>query len=104
MPCLSNSKCEPSPRLGNPQVSVRMIPKVEEKFKLKHYRDLLYAVFYSGDGNFHLQSKLRSKTLAEDPSMFSDSGFFAPYSTYQNYVKTALSFKPPKKVCKRDLH
>jgi hypothetical protein len=65
------------------------------------YRDLLFATFYSGDGNFHLQSKLRSKSLTSDPSVFGDAGFFSPFSVFQNYVRIAQSFKPVKKVSSR---
>ena len=52
-------------------------------------RDLLYAVFLSGDGNFHLQSMARCKDLKSDPSLFGDSGAWVPYGTYHSYKKAA---------------
>jgi hypothetical protein len=52
-------------------------------------RDLLFVVFLSGDGNFHLQSKLRCKDLKVDPALFGDSAFFTPILTTQNYIEAA---------------
>jgi hypothetical protein len=49
------------------------------------HRDLLFAVFLSGDGNFHMQLMSRSKPLFQDPSYFGDAGVFAEYSRYHNY-------------------
>ena len=54
------------------------------------YRDLLYAVFLSGDGNFHAQLKTHCKSLQSDPSLFGDAGVFAPQETYENYTRAVL--------------
>ena len=63
-------------------------------------RDLLFAVFLSGDGNFHLQLLLRAKGLAEDPSLFSDAGVWVPCETYENYVRAAQEGRSPREVVK----
>jgi hypothetical protein len=47
--------------------------------------DLLFAVFLSGDGNFHLQLMGRTKSLQDDPSVFGDAGVFSHFKTYHNY-------------------
>lgn len=52
-------------------------------------RDLLYAKFLMGDGNFHLQLRLLSKGLDRDPSFFGDSGFWANETLAREYRKHA---------------
>ena len=59
---------------------------------------LLYSLCLSGDGNFHLQSRLLVKNLAQDPSFFGDSGFFAPYESYHNYLNAAPNVQGSNKA------
>jgi hypothetical protein len=65
---------------------------------LNSNRDLLFAVFLSGDGNFHLQSKLRCKDLKVDPALFGDSAFFTPTLRTQNYIEAAKKWITTDKV------
>ena len=59
---------------------------------------MLFSICYSGDGNFHLQSRLLVKRLAEDPSFFEDAGFFVPYEKYKNYTEAAIKNVNQKRV------
>jgi hypothetical protein len=63
-------------------------------------RDLLHALFLSGDGNFHMQSKIHCKDIYADPSLFGNSAMFAPYALLQNYIEDAKKFRPKPKVSK----
>src|SRR5215467_6467987 len=62
-------------------------------------RKLLHSLCISGNGNFHMQSRLTVKDLVQDPSFFGDSGFFVPYETYQKYTEASQALKGRQKVC-----
>ncbi|KAG8942299.1 hypothetical protein FRC03_003364 [Tulasnella sp. 419] len=47
---------------------------------------LLYALFVSGDGNFHLQHRAGRKNLAEDPSFIGIAGYWADQIMFDRYV------------------
>lgn len=47
----------------------------------------------SADGNFHLHSFSRVKSLLADPSMFGNHGFFVPHDVAQRYLKAADAMK-----------
>lgn len=57
----------------------------------KYYRDLHYARFLSGDGNFKLQriAKKQSKQASQKVyrSMLSDGAYWAPVRTLADYVQ-----------------
>jgi hypothetical protein len=60
--------------------------------------NLLHGLFLSGDGNFHMQSKIHCKDVYSDPSLFGDSALFAPHALLQNYIEAAKEFRPTAKV------
>lgn len=62
----------------------------------------------SGDGNMHMQSKLRAKGLFYDPCRFGAFGFFVPQKLFAEYTEesTRLFKKPNAKVltsCEQNL-
>jgi len=96
MPSLPSTGCQYSRQLGRPRVQVS--PTTAVFHSLTTIRDLLFAVFLSGDGNFHLQSLIHVKDLLQDPSLFGDAGIWVPYKVYQSYVKAANGFSGTSKV------
>lgn len=61
---------------------------------------LLYALFLSGDGNFHLHRRDNQVGASEAAqlrarSMIGDAGFWAPKATFQTYI-SASSAIPDK--------
>jgi hypothetical protein len=66
-------------------------------------RDLLYTCFLSGDGNFHMQSRLQVKDQDKDPSFFGDAGFFVPVKLYHEYFNEADKLQHHQKVSKVQL-
>jgi hypothetical protein len=57
------------------------------------YRQLLNAIFYMADGNFHLQLRLLAKALDEDPSLFGNSGFWASIELQKSFLAEANALK-----------
>jgi hypothetical protein len=68
------------------------------RFLINLPRNLLYSLCLSGDGNFHLQSRVLMKNVMQDPSFFGDSGFFVPYQTYKDYTAAAETIEDSKNV------
>ena len=52
-------------------------------------RELLYTTFISSDGNFYLQLWQHKTTLASDPSLWGDNGFWANQSIFETYISNA---------------
>lgn len=50
------------------------------------YRKLLYGLFISGDGNFHLQRRRNKAGASLQESFFGDGGFWAPQTLFDAYV------------------
>lgn len=57
---------------------------------MKNYRQLHYARFLCGDGNFKLQRLAKRKSSRHDPlvqeSMFGDGAFWAPQGILDSYL------------------
>jgi hypothetical protein len=70
------------------------------RFLINSPRNLLYSLCLSGDGNFHLQSRVLVKNIIRDPSFFGDSGLFVPYQTYKDYTAAAETIEDSKNVSK----
>lgn len=93
LPGVSVPRGEPSPGLaeGSTQVSHALVfhsrDHILNSFEL---RQLHYARFLSGDGNFKLQRVARKQNSIEPPvkhkSMLGDAGFWVPEDTLSTYM------------------
>ena len=50
--------------------------------------ELLYALFFQGDGNFHLQQKSTAPDATQNPSMIGNRAYFVDDNLFKNYIKT----------------
>lgn len=92
MPCLSTPGSEPPRRLGDTPRRVSLHRSHAQilypSFLTQRIRDLLYAFFLQGDGNFHQQLKTNAPQKEEGPSLLGESGFWAPEKHFETYIKT----------------
>lgn len=51
-------------------------------------RELLFALFIQGDGNFHLQQKQMAPNAFQNPSLIGDWGFWPAEDVFNEYITT----------------